>query len=121
MKLFHCGLFGISEDFSEKPLSLDERYCLQRESVFLVRAMGDSMAPEIKSGDFLVVDRAQTLLSGQVVTCYLNGRPMCKQYVRVGEQDVLRSFATSVPDVFVSREDQWEVFGVVVAIIRDLV
>ena len=49
-----CGLFGITEDFVDSYLSLDEKFLRSRESTFFVRSSGDSMMPEIKDQDILM-------------------------------------------------------------------
>ena len=56
-----CGLFGIADDFCDHYLSLDAKYLVNKEATFLVRAKGDSMSPEIKEGDILIIDRSPDL------------------------------------------------------------
>ena len=115
-----CGLFGIAEDFAEKYLSLDEKYLSNKESTFLVRAGGDSMEPEIKKGDILVVDRSIKLESGKIAALYFNGEAICKQYLKTSTGIILRSMNTKYKDIIVTENDELELFGVVIGITRDV-
>ncbi len=114
-----CGLFGVMDDFSENNLSLDEKFMKNKHSTFFVRARGESMGPEIKPNDILIVDRSLKLQSGQVATFFYNGNAICKQFVKEGAQIILRSFHEDYPDILVREDDQLEVFGPVIGLARD--
>lgn len=114
-----CGLFGISEDFVEDQLSLDEKFMKNSESTFFVRAGGDSMEPSIYNGDILIVDRSLRVESGSVVAVFYNGNPICKQFIVNGRVKVLHSFNEKYPDVVIGEDDQLQLFGVVVGLVRD--
>ena len=114
-----CGLFGISDDFVENYLSLDEKFMKNKESTFFVRASGDSMSPDIKNNDILVVDRSRSVFSGAIIAFYLNGTPMCKQIINLESKTFLKSVNPSFKTIVVSDEDELSVFGVVVGIVRD--
>lgn len=114
-----CGLFGIAEDFVEKELSLDEKFFISKESVFFVRSEGDSMLPEIKPQDILIVDRSRMPLSGDIIAFFLNGDPLCKQYVIQGDRIILHSLSVHYKDILVKEEDDFQVFGTVMGLARD--
>ena len=114
-----CGLFGIADDFSDNYLSLDAKYLVNKESTFLVRAGGDSMAPEIKDRDILIVDRSVELISGKVATFHFNGAAICKLYVKKGDEIILRSFNKKYQDIVITEADDLLLFGVVIGIARD--
>jgi len=114
-----CGLFGVMEDFSENDLSLDEKFMKNKHSTFFVRARGESMLPEIKPHDILIIDRSLKIQSGQVATFFFNGHAVCKQFVKNANQVILRSFHDDYPDIIVGEADQLELFGVVVGLARD--
>lgn len=114
-----CGLFGISEDFVEKYLSLDEKFTQNKASTFYVRASGDSMLPRIEDKDILVVDRSITPLSGSIIAVFFNGSPICKQFFVYNGKKYLRSFNTKYQDIEITEEDELEVFGVVIGLARD--
>ncbi len=117
------GLFGITDDFGDKFLSLDERYLSHHESVFFVRASGDSMLPEIKAKDILIVDRSLELFHGCTATFFYNHKPICKQYLKTKEGIILRSFNEKHKDIIINNNydpSSFQLFGVVKAIVRDL-
>ncbi|MBT4791059.1 MAG: DNA polymerase V subunit UmuD [Halobacteriovoraceae bacterium] len=114
-----CGLFGISDDFVESYLSLDQKFMKNKESTFFVRASGDSMSPDIKNNDILVVDRSRSLFSGAIVAFYLNGTPMCKEILELENCTYLKSFNSSFKTILISSDDEFVIFGIVVGIVRD--
>lgn len=114
-----CGLFGISEDFVEKYLSLDEKFTQNKASTFYVRASGDSMFPRIEQKDILIVDRSITPLSGSIVAVFFNGNPICKQFLVLNGKKYLCSFNKKYEDIEITEDDELEVFGVVIGLARD--
>lgn len=114
-----CGLFGIADDFSDNSLSLDEKYLVNKEATFLVRAGGDSMVPEIKQDDILIVDRSVELVSGKIATFHFNGNAVCKIFIIKDNEIILRSFNPKYKDIIITEADSLELFGVVIGIARD--
>jgi DNA polymerase V len=114
-----CGLFGISEDYVDSYLSLDEKFMQNKESTFFVRSGGDSMLPEIKAQDILVVDRSVQAKTGSIIAVFFNGNPLCKQLVFEGDKKILRSFNKNYEDIIVTECDEVQVFGVVIGLARD--
>jgi DNA polymerase V len=114
-----CGLFGISDDFVESYLSLDEKFMKNKESTFFVRASGNSMSPDIKNNDILVVDRSIKVFSGAIIAFYLNGLPMCKEIINSENNTYLKSMNPKHKTIIVSSDDELSVFGVVIGIVRD--
>lgn len=67
-----CGFPSPAENTSEQRLSLDELVHLREPSMFLVRAMGESMiGVGVHPGDLLVVDKAREAKTGDVVVACL--------------------------------------------------
>lgn len=114
-----CGLFGISEDFVEKYLSLDEKFTKNKASTFYVRASGDSMGPRIENQDILIVDRSLKALSGSIVAVFYNGTPLCKQYFQIGSKSFLKSYNSKHPDIEIIESDNLDFFGVVIGLARE--
>jgi len=112
-------LFGITDDFTEGYLSLDERYLTNRESTFFIRARGDSMTPMIFDNDILIIDRVLKLESGQIAAFHLNGHAICKQFYKSSDGIVLKSLNKKYSDIYISRDDDLQLFGVVTASVRD--
>jgi len=90
-----------------------------KESTFFVRASGNSMAPDIKNNDILVVDKSRSVFSGAIIAFYLNGTPMCKEILELESRTYLKSVNPKFETIIVSPEDELTVFGVVVGIVRD--
>ena len=101
-----CGLFGISDDFVESHLSLDDKFLKNKESTFFVRASGNSMAPDIKNRDILVVDRSRSVFSCAIIAFYFNGAPMCKQLLELESRTYLKSFNSKFKTIVVASEDE---------------
>ena len=114
-----CGLFGISEDFIENYLSLDEKFAKNREATFYIRASGDSMSPKIENGDILIVDRSIKAINRSIVAIFLNGTPMCKQIILEKNKKILRSFNQSYKEILIGEDDELALFGVVIGLARD--
>ena len=112
-----CGLFGITEDYSEDYLSLDELVIKDPEATFFLKAKGDSMAPLIQENDVLVVDRSETIKSNQVVILCIHGEMICKRLVKRAPHIFLYSEGKQKP-ILVTEEMEMIVFGKVSAILR---
>lgn len=68
-----CGFPSPAEPYAEKRLSLDELVRVREPSMFMVRAMGDSMiGAGIYPGDVIVVDRAREARSGDIVVACMD-------------------------------------------------
>ncbi len=117
--IFYCGLFGITEDFIEPFLSLDEKFMKNRESIFFARARGSSMLPEIKPNDILIIDRSLKPQHKSIITAFYNGSPLCKEFFIKQKKTYLRSFNPKFKALEVQREDELEIFGVVIGLSRD--
>ncbi|OFZ49074.1 MAG: hypothetical protein A2381_15860 [Bdellovibrionales bacterium RIFOXYB1_FULL_37_110] len=113
-----CGLFGIKEDHFESYQSLDERFIKNKTSTFFFEATGYSMEPMIFERDILIVDRAMTPVSGQIIVAAINGSFVCKTYIKKREQVILRSENKKVKDLLITSEMEMHLFGVVIGIYR---
>lgn len=114
-----CGLFGISDDFVESYLSLDEKFVRDQNATFFVRASGDSMWPKIENEDILIVDTSLTLKNGSIGTFFYNGNPICKQWFKTENGFVLKSINSKYQDLVIKESDQIELFGVVIGLARE--
>ena len=114
----HCGLFGISDDYEEEYLSLDQYMLKNRESTFFFRAKGDSMAPLISNGDILVVDCSLTVKSNQIAIVHLNGERLCKRIIVQEGRTYLVSENRKHKVITLEEGSELNVFGVVIGIAR---
>jgi DNA polymerase V len=112
-----CGLFGITEDYLEDYLSLDELVIKDPEATFFLRAKGGSMAPLIQENDVLVVDRSETIKSNQIVVLSIHGEMICKRLIKRAPHIFLYSEGKQKP-ILVTEEMEMIVFGKVSAILR---
>ncbi|MCB0356508.1 MAG: S24 family peptidase [Bdellovibrionales bacterium] len=116
-----CGLFGISDDYIEKYQSLDSRFIKNKASTFFFSAASDSMEPLITEGDVLVVDRSIEAMSGRIAVVCLGGEMLCKRVIKHSGQVILRSDNPLYKDIKITEEMDLVVFGVVTAIVRELI
>ncbi len=116
-----CGLFGISEDYVEKFLSLDARFVKNKTSTFFFKAMGQTMEPLIYEQDILIVDRSIEQIHKRVVVVNLNNEMLCKRIIKHDGKIILRSDNISFEDITIEEGVEISVFGVVIGIARDIV
>ncbi len=111
---------GKAEAGATRELEPDARLDLNRYLVrhpaatFFVRVSGDSMpGAGINSGDILIVDRAVSHHSGQIIIAVLNDESLVKR-LRVAEgQTWLDSENPAYQTIGIEPDDDFEVFGVV--------
>lgn len=110
-----CGFPSPAEPYAEKRLSLDELVQVRQPSMFLVRAMGDSMVGVgIHEGDILVVDRAREARSGDVVVaCLANVYQFTVKRLRIEQGRVMLEPANpEYTPIVVDGEDELLIWGV---------
>lgn len=113
-KAVPAGFPSPADDYVERRLSLDEHLVEHRESTFFMRVAGDSMSGlGIFDGDLLVVDRALPATTGSVVIAVLNGEFTVKQLQFTPKGTVLRAAHPDYPDLTVSPEQDFSIWGVV--------
>ena len=116
-----CGLFGISDDFIEDYLSLDQKFIKHKEASFFVQAEGDSMLPLIQDKDILIIDRSIPIFHQAIGTFFYNNQAICKKYIKHNGQVILRSLNTEYKDIIINEDDQLDLFGVVTGLARHLI
>lgn len=84
------GVINYNEDITgvcKVPRSTLQKYGANIRRTEIVYAQGDSMSPEIESGDALYVDTSQTeIISGLVYAFNYDGQPMCKRLQKIGDE-----------------------------------
>ena len=116
------GLFGISEDHTEKYQSLDLRFIRNKAATFFFEASGDSMAPLILPGDILIVDRSIKAIHQHIIVGSVDGGEMfCKRLMQKSGQFSLMSEDLSYPEIAVIDEMNLNIFGVVRSIVREFI
>ena len=116
-----AGFPSPADDYVDGTLDLNELLVRHPAATFFVRVSGDSMTGAgIHSGDVLVVDRAESARNRSVIIAALNGELTVKRLVREGGRVCLVSENPDYPPMEVTGETQFEVWGVVVHVIRSL-
>lgn len=114
--LFHevsCGFPSPAEPYAEKRLSLDELVRVREPSMFMVRAMGDSMTGAgIYPGDVIVVDRAREARSGDVVVACLDNAFTVKRLRLEAGKAVLEPDNPAHKPLVLTDEEELLVWGV---------
>jgi DNA polymerase V len=113
-KAVPAGFPSPADDYVERRLSLDEHLIQHKESTFFMRVAGHSMRNlGIFDGDLLVVDRAVAATHGCVVVAVVDGEFTVKQLLHTAQGRVLRAAHPDYPDVVVSAEQDFSIWGVV--------
>lgn len=112
-----AGFPSPAQDYVEAELDLND-YCITRKSsTFFVRAIGDSMSDiGLKSGDLMIVDKAERAQHGDIVIAEVEGEFTVKRLLlhpRVALQPMNPAFPTLYPE-----PDYLEIFGVVTAFVH---
>ncbi|MBP7735265.1 MAG: translesion error-prone DNA polymerase V autoproteolytic subunit [Spirochaetes bacterium] len=114
-----AGFPSPADDYVDKGLDLNEFLVRHPAATFFVRVSGDSMTGAgINSGDVLVVDRAESVRDRNIVIAALNGELTVKRFVREDGRVWLLSENQNYPSLEVTGEMDFEVWGVVVHVIR---
>ncbi len=118
LPLFSCkvqaGFPSPAEDHIEKKLDLNEHLIKHPSATFFVRVDGQSMKNSgINSGDILIVDRAITPRSGQVVVAILDGEFTVKRIKIMGKTIHLIPENPDYPFIEITPEIDFQVWGVV--------
>ncbi|OIR07815.1 LexA repressor [mine drainage metagenome] len=113
-KAVPAGFPSPADDYVERRLSLDEHLIQHRESTFFMRVAGHSMRDlGIFDGDLLVVDRSVPATHGCVVVAVIDGEFTVKQLLYTPQGKVLRAAHPDYPEVAVTAEHDFSIWGVV--------
>ena len=116
-----CGFPSPARDFTEGSIDLNEELIPRPNSTFVVRARGDSMmGTGIYPGDLVIVDRSLKSRNGSVVVAVLDGELSIKIIKIRNEQLSLSSANKNYPDVLVSEEMDFTIWGVCTYVIHAL-
>lgn len=114
-----AGFPSPAQDFTELPLDLNKYLVEHPAATFLVRVTGDSMVDAgIHNGDILIVDRALSVASGNVVVAILLGEFTIKYYHQEKDSVILRPANKNYPDIIITPEMDFEVWGVVTCVLH---
>jgi len=116
-----CGFPSPADDYLDSPLDFNELLIRNPAATFAVRLSSDSMTGAgLFPGDIAVVDRSVTPTAGCIVLALLDGEFTVKRYRPRGNGLVLEAENASFPDIEISAERAFEVWGVITKSIRML-
>lgn len=101
-------------------IDLNEELVKHPNSTYLVRMDSDEMiGSQIRTGDILVVDRSLPLHGGSLAVVYLNGEKLVRYYYKAKNSITIYSSHPNGTKPYTLKEnDLFEIFGVVVHVIR---
>lgn len=104
----------------ENPLEridLNEFLTNGSDGVFMIRANGDSMETEIKSGDWLIINRNLQARNGDKIIASVKGKFTAKVFRASPSLQLVASNGKYAPRQ-VTGKDDFEIFGVITHILR---
>lgn len=119
--LISAGFPSPAQDYVEQTLDLNELCIRHPAATFLVRVSGDSMKDKgILDGDVLVVDRSVNAGHGSIIVAALNREFTVKELCLKPVKQLLPHNKAYQP-IPLTEQDEFEVFGVVVSVVRKMV
>ena len=114
-----AGFPSPAEDFQVQRIDLMKELVRHPQASYLLRIRGDSMRDVgIFDGDVVLVDKAITPRSGQVVVAVVDGEFTCKTLQLRAGRIQLKAANPSYPDILPTDGQSVEIWGVVVAAIK---
>ena len=108
-------------DTCKVPRATLRQYGANIKSTEIVYAQGDSMSPDIESGDALLVDTSQTeIINGVCYAFNYDGQPMCKRLQKIDNKIKAISKNTLYDPFFIDKDLQFNIVGRVVGIMRPI-
>jgi DNA polymerase V len=77
-----AGYPSPAETYVEARIDLNEHLIKHPSFTYIVRATGDSMFPQIKDGDLLVIDRKVEITNGDIVLANVNNEFLVKRFYK---------------------------------------
>lgn len=119
--LISAGFPSPAQDYVEQTLDLNELCIRHPAATFLVRVSGDSVKDiGILDGDVLVVDRSVNAVHGSIIVAALNREFTVKELCLKPVKQLLPHNKAYKP-IPLTEQDEFEVFGVVVSVVRKMV
>ena len=114
------GFAAVARDHAEAPLDLHRLMVPRPAATFFMRMQGDAMAPSIRSGDLLVVDRSLTPRSGQLIVAAVDGAFLVRRWNRTPHGTILRPDNPGHPALRIETLEDFRLFGVVTWSVKDM-
>ena len=110
----------LDNDEKAQDIELLRMLCPNPEASYLIRVQGNSMIDaDIYDGDVIIVDKSnRNPTPSEVAVCELNGEYTIKRFERRGEEGWLVPANPDYPEIRVTDEDCFSVWGTVTYIIH---
>ncbi len=123
LKLFlnpvKAGFPSPADDIVERTLDLNKFLIRHPASTYFVRVEGSSMKDAgIATGDILVVDKALDPQNGKIVIASIDGEFTVKRVVKINDELFLVAENPEFEPIKVNPEDDFQIFGVVIHVIK---
>ena len=116
-----CGFPSPADDYMDRALDFNELLIENPAATFAVRIAGESMTGAgIFPNDIAIVDRSRSPKDTCVILALLNGEFTIKRYRQRGRRAWLQAENPAYPDIPITDENAFEVWGVVKHTIRML-
>lgn len=117
-----AGFPSPADDYVEDRLDLNELVIKRPASTFFVHAVGNSMRNAgIHDEDILIVDRGEEAVDRRIVVAVVNGEFTVKRVQRVKGKLFLLPENDAFPPIEITKEMDFEVWGVVICVLHRLV
>ena len=114
-----AGFPSPADDHLERALDLNEHLVSHPSATFFVRVQGESMRDAgISSGDILVVDRALTAASGNIVVAMLDGEFTVKRLRKKKARVFLEAESEGFAPIEITESCDLVIWGVVTFVIH---
>ncbi len=109
-----AGFPSPAEDYVEISLDLNEHLIKHPAATFYVKVKGSSMKDaNLNDGDILIVDRSLEPKNSNIVVCHIDGGFTVKRFYKENDSVVLFPANNKFNPIKISKDQQFEIFGVV--------
>lgn len=116
-----AGFPNAAEDAPTIPLDLNELIIKRPAATFFMRVSGDSMeGAGIFDGDIVAIDKSLEVHSGDKIVAYIDGEFTLKTFSKNGNLGFLVAANPKYKPIPVTEDNDFQIWGVVTAIIRTL-
>ena len=116
-----AGFPSPADPHLDKTLDLHELMVENPSATFFVRVSGDSMiGAGIQTNDILVVDRSREVQHNDIIVAILFGEFTVKRWIKKNSRAFLQAENPLYPSIEVTKDSDFEVWGVVTYAIHTL-
>jgi len=116
-----AGFPSPADDHLEDRLDLNRYLISQPASTFFMRFEGEPMLESgLQHGDLLIVDRSVAPTDSKIVVAAINGELVVRRVRQSRRQMRLLSENPSCPTIYITKDTEFQIWGVVTHAIRTL-